>query len=408
MGSEDGPTPPVGDEPGAEVADTSGAQPLLPYAQQEVTDEDVAEVVAALRSGWLTTGPRVERFEEQFAERVDATHAISFSSGTAALHGCAFAAGLGPQDEAITSPMTFCATANCVLYQGATPVLADVEADTLTLDSDAVADRIGPRTRAVLPVDYAGHPCDLDAFAELAKRHGLVVIEDACHALGAEYKGRKVGGISSMTVFSFHPVKHITTGEGGMVTTDDEELAARLRRFRNHGIDRDSHARRSLETWEYEVVHLGYNYRLSDLACALGSAQLARLDANLARRREIAALYGEAFSRYPEIMSPVCRGDVRPAWHLYPIRLRLESLTTDRGGVFAALREEGIGVNVHYIPVHYHPYHQRQLGWEPGSFPVAEDAYDRLLSLPLFHAMTDDDVNRVIAAVDRVIARFSR
>jgi len=264
-----------------------GGQPvrktLLPYGHQNIDEDDIRAVVEVLRSDWITTGPKVAEFEEAFAEYVGARYAVSFSSGTAALHGAAFAASLGPGDEAITTPMTFCATANCVLYQGARPVFADVCPDTLNLDPDEVGRRITSHTKAILPVDYAGHPADLDPLLELADRHGLVVIEDACHALGAEYKGRRVGSISHMTMFSFHPVKHITTGEGGMVTTNDVELARRLRMFRNHGIDSDARQRQAQGQWYYEMVALGYNYRLTDIGCALGLSQLRRLDANLAR-----------------------------------------------------------------------------------------------------------------------------
>ncbi len=231
---------------------------LLPYGRQSIDEDDIQAVVDVLRSDWLTTGPKVAEFEEAFAARVGAKYAVSFSSGTAALHGAAFAAGLKPGDEAITTPMTFAATANCVLYQGATPVFADVSADTLNLDPEKVAARITPQTRAILPVDYAGHPADLDAILELAARHGLVVIEDACHALGAEYRGPRTGSVAHMTVFSFHPVKHLATGEGGMVTTDRTDYAETLRRFRNHGISSDSRQRQSAGQWHYEMVVLGY------------------------------------------------------------------------------------------------------------------------------------------------------
>ncbi|MEM4724963.1 MAG: aminotransferase class I/II-fold pyridoxal phosphate-dependent enzyme, partial [Candidatus Hadarchaeum sp.] len=243
---------------------------LLPYGRQSIDEDDIQAVIEVLRSDWITTGPKVAEFEEAFAEYVGAKYAVSFSSGTAALHGAAFAAALGPGDEAIVTPMTFCATANCVLYQGAKPVFADVCPDTLNIDPEEVACKITPHTKVLLPVDYAGHPADLDPILELADRHRLAVIEDACHALGAEYKGRRVGGISHMTVFSFHPVKHITTGEGGMVTTNDAELARRLRIFRNHGIDSNARQRQAEGQWYYEMVELGYNYRLTDIGCALG------------------------------------------------------------------------------------------------------------------------------------------
>ena len=380
---------------------------LLPYGRQSIGEDDIQSVVDVLRSDWLTTGPRVAEFEEAFAARVQAKYAVSFSSGTAALHGAAFAAGLKPGDEAITAPMTFAATANCVLYQGATPVFADVTADTLNLDPDQVEERITSCTRALLPVDYAGHPADLDVILELAVRHGLVVIEDACHALGAEYRGRLTGSIADLTVFSFHPVKHLATGEGGMVTTNRAEYAEALRRFRNHGISSDARQRQRDGQWHYEMVALGFNYRLTDIACALGLSQLKKLEANLLRRREIAARYQTAFRALAEVTAPAIRTEVNPAWHLYPIRLNLERLRTNRAQVFQALRAENIGVNVHYIPVHLHPYYRDRFGYRGGEYPVAENAYERLISLPMFHGMSDQDVDDVIAAVKKVTLAFA-
>jgi perosamine synthetase len=379
---------------------------LLPYGRQSIDEADIQSVVDVLRSDWLTTGPKVNEFEEAFAARVGAKYAVAFSSGTAALHGAAFAAGLKPGDEAITSPLTFAATANCVLYQGARPVFADVLPDTLNLDPDQFDKRITQKTRAVLPVAYAGHPADLDPILELAAKHGLIVIEDACHALGAEYRGRRAGSIAHISVFSFHPVKHVTTAEGGMVTTDRADFAESLRRFRNHGISTEARQRHASGQWYYEMVDLGYNYRLPDIACALGLSQLAKLDANLARRRQIAAQYTAALREVRGVVVPSVRADVNPAWHLYPIRLDLGKLTADRGQIFKALRAENIGVNVHYIPVHLHPYYRDHLGCKAGDYPVAEAAYERLISLPMFHGMTGGDVEDVIAAVGKVVGHF--
>jgi len=381
---------------------------FLPYGRQSIEESDIEAVVNVLRSDWLTTGPKVAEFEDAFAARVGAAHAVSFTSGTAALHGAAFAAGLKPGDEAITTPMTFAATANCVLYQGATPLFADVSRDTLNLDPEQVAEKISSRTRAILPVDFAGHPADLAAILKMARERGLIVIEDACHALGAEYQGKKVGSMADLTVFSFHPVKHITTGEGGMVTANDARLAETLRRFRSQGISTDARQRQSAGQWFYEMVLLGYNYRLPDFACVLGIEQLKRLDANLARRRAIAAEYTAAFRESPGVTVPAIRPDVKPAWHLYAIRLELEKLTADRAQIFRALRAENIGVNVHYIPVHLHPYYRERFGFSGGEFTAAEDAYGRLISLPMFHAMTGQDVKDVIAAVTKVLSTYSR
>ena len=380
---------------------------LLPYGHQSIDEDDVSAVVDVLRSDWITTGPKVVEFEEAFASRAGAKHAVSFSSGTAALHAAAHAAGLKPGDEAITTPMTFCATANCVLYQGAKPVFADISADTLNIDPEQIAVRITEKTRAIIPVDYAGHPADLDTIRRLAEDRGLIVIEDACHALGAKYKGRDVGGICDMTVFSFHPVKHITTGEGGMVCTDDDQLAASLRRFRNHGIEGDARQRQAKGQWYYEMVDLGYNYRLTDIGCALGLSQLKKLDRNLSRRREIAARYNSELKEIQGVILPGVRSDVLPAWHLYPIRFDRSILRSDRSKIFAALRAENIGVNVHYIPVHTHPFYRKRFGYHGGEYPVAEAAYETLISLPMFHGMIDIDVENVIDATVKVFSHYA-
>jgi len=380
---------------------------LLPYGRQSVDEADIQAVVDVLRSDWLTTGPKVSEFEEAFAAKVGAKYAVSFSSGTAALHAAAFAAGLGPGDEAITSPMTFAATANCILYQDARPVFADVASDTLNLDPAQTAARLTPRTKAILPVDYGGHPADLGPFLKMADRHGLIVIEDACHSLGAKYQGRPVGSLAHMTAFSFHPVKHITTGEGGMVSTDRADFAQTLRRFRSHGVNNDARQRQQAGQWHYEMVQLGFNYRLSDISCALGLRQLGKLEANLSRRRQIAARYNQAFQQISGVILPGVRPEADPAWHLYPIRLELDQLTADRAQIFRALRAENIGVNVHYIPVHYHPYYRERFGYKGGEFPVAESAYEQLITLPMFHAMSDGDAEDVVTAVAKVVTHFT-
>lgn len=381
---------------------------LLPYGRQSIGEDDIQAVVDVLRSDWLTTGPKIGEFEEAFAAYVGAKYAVSFSSGTAALHAAAFTAGLGDGAEAITSPMTFAATANCVLYQQARPVFADIQPDTLNIDPQKIRGHVSNRTKAILPVDYAGHPADLDEVLTIADQHGLTVIEDASHALGAEYRGKRVGQVSHMTVFSFHPVKHLTTGEGGMVTTDRAEFAEKLRRFRNHGISSEARQRQTSGQWYYEMVLLGFNYRLTDVGCALGISQLNKMGGNLARRREIAARYTSRFSTMPGVIPPSVRADANPAWHLYPIQLDTATLLGTRTQVFAALRAENIGVNVHYIPVHLHPYYRDQFGYKRGDYPVAEAAYDRLISLPMFHGMSDEDVQDVIAAVGKVVGSYAR
>ena len=385
-----------------------GGQPirtqLLPYARQSISDADIAAVAGALRSDWLTTGPRVTQFEQELAAAAGSTHAVAFSSGTAALHGATAAAGLGPGDEAITTPMTFAATANAVLYVGAEPRFADINPGTLLIEPDLVAAAITPRTRAILPVDYAGHPADYDTLrriADAAPSGPLTIIADASHSLGAMFRGRPVGTLADMTVLSLHPAKILTTGEGGAVLTDRDDYAAHLRRFRNHGIATELAARRD---WTYAMVELGYNYRLTDIGAALGSSQLHRLGEFLGRRREIAARYLERLARHDLLDLPVVLPGAEPAWHFAFIQLRLDRLRVDRGAIYHALRAEGIGVNVHYIPVHQHPYYRDRF---PGvSMPVAEAAYERMLTIPLFPAMTDADADDVVAALDKVTTAY--
>ena len=380
---------------------------MLPYGKQLVDDQDVQAVVVALRSEWLTTGPKVSEFESAFAKAVGAKYAVAVSSGTAALHTAAFAAGIGPADEVITTPMTFAATANCVRYQGGTVLFADVRKDTLNLDPAKVEALVTPKTKAIITVDYTGQPSDLDELNAVASRHGLTVVEDACHALGATYRGRRVGALAELTTFSLHPVKHITTGEGGMVTTDNPELAARARRFRTHGITTEFREREQEGSWFYEMTELGFNYRLTDLQCALGLSQLSKLSGWIARRREIAARYTAAFADLPAIETPTVLPHCEPAWHLYVVRFNLERLRAGRAELFKALRAENIGVNVHYIPVPWHPYYQA-LGYKKGEWPVAEGVYERMISLPIFPAMTDGDVEDVIAAVNKVVGYFRK
>ncbi|HOA76438.1 MAG TPA: UDP-4-amino-4,6-dideoxy-N-acetyl-beta-L-altrosamine transaminase [Thermosynergistes sp.] len=378
----------------------------IPYGRQWVTEEDIKAVSDVLRSDWLTTGPKVEEFEEAFAAKVGSRYAVALSSGTAALHAAALAACIGPEDEVITTPMTFAATANCVLYQGGRPVFSDVEPETLLVDASKIEEKITPKTKAIIAVDYAGQPCDYDELKSIAKRHNLTLIADACHALGATYKGRNVGTLADMTVFSFHPVKHITTGEGGMVTTDDPELAKRVRVFRNHGITSDHRERERCGSWFYEMVDLGFNYRLPDINCALGLSQLKRLDQNVSRRRELAAFYNEAFSKIEAVRPLTQKADRKSSWHLYVVKLDLSKIRATRKDVFSSLRDEGIGVNVHYIPVYWHPYYQK-LGYKKGLCPVAEKAYEEIVTLPLFCAMSDSDAAQVVSAVKKTLQSSS-
>jgi perosamine synthetase len=376
-------------------------QVMLSYGHQTIDEDDIAAVTQVLRSDWLTTGPEVAKFENEFAAFVGASHAVAVASGTAALHAAAFAAGIEPGDEAIVTALTFAASANCIRYQGGTVRFADVRSDTLNIDPQSVAGLINSRTKAIVTVDYGGQPSDLVELVELARRHNLVLIEDASHAVGANYRGVRVGSLADITTFSLHPVKQMTAGEGGMLTTKRSDLAARARAFRNHGITTDARERANAGSWVYEMVDLGYNYRLTDFQCALGRSQLKKLPAWLIRRQEIAFRYTTAFAPLAEITTPTILSDRDSAWHLYTIRLNPPRLSVDRARFFAALRAENIGVNVHYIPVPWHPYYQ-QLGYRKGQWPVAEQAYERLITLPLWAGMTDRDVEDVIGAVNKV------
>jgi len=380
----------------------------LPYSQQWLDEEDITAVVEVLRSDYLTTGPTIQEFENKFADYVGAKYAVAVANGTAALHAAVFASGIGPGDEVITTPMTFAASANCVLYQGGKPVFADILEDTYNIDPAEVEKKITTLTKAVIPVHFTGQPVDLDEIHRIARKYNLIVIEDAAHALGAEYKGKKIGGLSDMTIFSFHPVKHITTGEGGMVTTNNRELYEKLLLFRNHGITRDKDKLTADEgPWYYEMQALGYNYRLTDLQAALGIKQLAKCPAFLELRRKYVEVYNEAFKNIEEIITPFERPDVLSAWHIYVIQLRTEKLSVGRKEIFAALRAEKIGVNVHYLPVYLHPYY-RGLGYAKGLCPKAENLYDRIITLPLFPKMTEEDVENVIRAVKKVIGYYGR
>lgn len=379
---------------------------FIPYGKQWIDEDDIAAVVEVLRSDWLTTGPMVEKFEEAIANFVGAKYAVGVSSGTAALHAAMYAIGIGPGDEVIVPAMTFVATANAVVFQGGIPVFADVDPNMLLIDPAKVEGKITPRTKAIVGVDYAGQPCTYDGLREIADRHGLALIADACHALGAEYKGRKVGTLADLTAFSFHPVKHITTGEGGMVVTDNPQFVERIRRFRNHGISMDHHQRTERSTWIYEMIDMGYNYRLTDFQCALGVSQLKKLSIWLARRRSIADRYTRAFEALPGIEPPSGVPDRESAWHLYIIRLNLDRLRVGRAEIFKALRAENLGVNVHYVPVPWHPYYQK-LGYAKGQWPVAESAYERIISLPIFPAMSEQDVEDVVQAVFKVVKYYA-
>lgn len=373
--------------------------PVIPYGRQWIDDEDIEAVVSVLKSDWLTTGPKVDEFETAFARAVSAGRAVAVNSGTAALHAAMYALGIGPGDEVIVPPMTFAATANAVLYQGGTPVFADVEPDTLLIDPAAVERKITPKTRAVIAVDYAGQPCRYVELRAIASQHGLALVADACHSVGGTLNGRPVGTLADLSVFSFHPVKHMTTGEGGMITTDDEGYAARLKLFRNHGITSDHRERAGNGQWFYEMVDLGFNYRITDIQCALGLSQLRKLPAFLARRREIAGIYDRAFAKMRPVEPLAVHPGAEHAYHLYVVRMDFEGLGRSRTEFLQFMHGLGIRVNVHYVPVHLHPFYRTRLGTAAGDCPVAEDAYERIVTLPLYPAMEESAVERVLEAV---------
>ncbi|UCF31672.1 MAG: UDP-4-amino-4,6-dideoxy-N-acetyl-beta-L-altrosamine transaminase [bacterium] len=379
---------------------------FIPYGRQWITDEDIEAVVDVLRSDWITQGPTVESFEGAFAEYCGARYAVAVANGTAALHLAALAAEFDTTDEVITSPVTFVASANCILYAGANPVLADINEENICIDPDRVAERITPSTRGVIPIHFAGHPCDMPRLWEIAKEHGLILIEDAAHALGASYSWEgqtfKVGSCahSHMTTFSFHPVKHITSGEGGMITTNDEYIFKKLLLFRSHGITREPDLIGNVEgPWYYEMKALGFNYRITDIQCALGLSQMKRLDTFISRRRKIAQTYNKAFENIEELILPQESTWANSSWHLYVIQFR----TLDRLDVFNRLREKGLGVNVHYIPIYRHPFYRKSLSHHYGDFPVAERYYARVLTLPLFPLMKKDDISYVVDMVRETV-----
>ena len=383
------------------MPDREGAIDLsfLPYGKQQIADADIKAVVEALCSGWLTTGPRVCEFEKAFAAYCGAPEGVAVNSGTAALHCAMRAIGVGPGDEVIVPAITFAASANAAVYEGAIPIFADVESDTLLIDPVSVAKKITSKTRAIVAVDYAGQPADYDALRELTHKRSIAIIADSCHSPGALYKGRKTGTLGDVSCFSFHPVKHLTTCEGGMAVTDDAHLAAYMRRFRNHGIDSDHRSREAAGAHAYDMKELGYNYRLPDVQCALGMAQLSRLDGWVHARQKIAALYDRAFAQIEQVTPLRTRDDRTNAYHLYVVKL---DPALDRDAVFKHLRSCGIGANVHYAPVYLHSYYQAR-GYAKGLCPVAERASRHILTLPMFPAMTEADVARVVEALKVVI-----
>lgn len=378
---------------------------MLPYATQWITNEDADKVRKTLLSEYITQGPKVTEFERKVVDYCGAKYAVAVSSGTAALHAACFAAGVGPGDEVITSPITFVASANCVLYCCGKPVFADVQEDTINIDPKEIKNKITSKTKAIILIHFAGQPCELEEIRRIAKKHKLIIIEDACHALGAEYKGSKIGACkySDMTVLSFHAVKHITTGEGGMILTNNENYYQKLLMFRTHGITRNSNQliKKDEGAWYYEMQFLGFNYRLTDFQSALGLSQFNKLDKFICRRREIAERYINNFKNDVDLILPIEMPEVKSSWHLFVIRIKIK-----RKEVFDKLRQAGIGVNVHYIPVYLHPYYQ-SLGYKMGSCPIAEVYYDHAITLPLYPKMSNDDANYIIDTFKQIIRRES-
>ncbi|WP_322906524.1 UDP-4-amino-4,6-dideoxy-N-acetyl-beta-L-altrosamine transaminase [Paenibacillus campi] len=375
---------------------------MLPYGQQWLDEDDINAVVQVLRGDWITQGPMIPAFEQKVADYVGATYAVAFTNGTAALHGACFAADIGPGDEVITTPMTFIASSNCVLYQDGIPVFADIDPCTYNIDPDQVETLITPNTRAIIGVDFTGQPVAADRLRQVADQHGLVFIEDAAHSIGASYKGTKVGKWAHMTMFSFHPVKHVTTGEGGVIVTDDEAYYRKLVQFRNHGMTKEPAELLNNEGgWYYEMQTLGYNYRMTDLQAALGVSQMDKLDSFIARRREIVQLYQSELEGLEGIVLPYQAPDAESSWHLYSIRWLPEQFNCSRRELFDQLRKLNIGVHVHYIPVYLQPYYQ-QLGYPKGLCLNAEHYYATCMTLPLFPKMTEQDVMDVCKAVHQV------
>lgn len=373
----------------------------IPYGRQWIDKKDIAEVVKVLKSDWLTQGSKVEEFEKAVAKYCQAKYAVAFSSGTAALHAAYFAIGLKKEDEIITSPLTFAATANTAVFFGAKPVFADIDIETLNINPEEIEKKITKKTKAITAVDFAGHPCDYDKIFKIAKKHNLLVIEDAAHSLGSEYKGKKIGSLADLTVFSFHPVKNITTGEGGMVLTDRKDFYDKMKAFRHHGINKKP----ELGGWYYEIETPGQNYRLTDIQSALGLSQLKKIGKFIAKRREIAKQYSRELKNIKEIILPQEKDFVKTAWHIYPIQLKLEKLKAGRRTIFDKLRKQGIGVQVHYMPLHLHPFYKNNYGYKKGDFPIAEKYYERAVTLPLFPKMTSQEIRKVISAVKKIISR---
>jgi dTDP-4-amino-4,6-dideoxygalactose transaminase len=379
---------------------------FLPFSPPLIGEEEISEVVDTLKSDWITTGPKVKRFENDLLAYVGCEAALATSSATDAMLVGLAALGVKEGDEVITTPMTFCSTAHVIEHLGAKPVFVDVTRDTLTIDPDRIAEKITPRTKAILPVHIYGHPCDMDPILDLAREHQIPVLEDAAHAFTASYKGRKIGTLGDLTAFSFYATKNITTGEGGMLV-GSAELIDEARLWSLHGMSRDAWTRYAEEgSWYYEVIRPGFKCNMTDIQAALGIHQLKKIDAFQKVRRKIAETYNEAFADLEEITIPIESPQVRSAWHLYAIRLNLERLTIDRSQFIEELKQRNIGASVHFIPLHIQPYYRDKYGYAPDDFPIAQEEYQKLISLPINLRLSEGDLTDVIEAVRDVIDAY--
>ena len=382
---------------------------FLVFGAPQILEDEIREVVDTLRSGWIGTGPKVRRFERMFAEYIGAKHAVALSSCTAGLELALEVLGIGPGDEVITTPLTFSATANVIVHRGARPVFADIELPSMNIDPNEIERRITPKTKAIIPVHFAGRPCRMDDIMDIARRHGLFVIEDAAHAIEAWYRGRKIGTIGDMTCFSFYATKNLTTAEGGMVTTENDEWAEEIRIKSLHGISKDAWRRYTEAGFQpYDTLYAGYKFNMTDIQASLGIHQLRRIEENLKIRERIWRRYNEAFADISEIITPAEEEGIRHARHLYTILLDIDRLRIDRNRFIELLKAENIGAGIHYIALHLHSFYRKTFGYKRGDFPNAEYVSDRTVSLPLSPKMTDQDVEDVIRAVRKVVENVRR